>query len=95
VIWIYPVHSSVFVLRCKAENRPARSNRMNMTLRYLSPAKFAELTGISKLRALRMVEEGKIKALEIEGKTLIDIPSFYALADAIEAQHKNHDLFAA
>jgi hypothetical protein len=68
---------------------------MNMTLKYLSPAKFAELTGISKLRALRMVEEGKIKALEIEGKTLIDIPSFYALADAIEAQHKNHDLFAA
>jgi hypothetical protein len=68
---------------------------MNMTLRYLSPAKFAELTGISKLRALRMVEERKIKALEIEGKTLIDIASFYALAEAIEAQHKNHDLFAA
>jgi hypothetical protein len=42
-----------------------------------------------------MVEEGKIKALEIEGKALIDTPSFYALADAIEAQHKNQDLFAA
>jgi hypothetical protein len=69
---------------------------MNMTLKYLSPAKFSELTGISKLRALRMVEEGKIKALEIEGKTLIDIDSFYALADSIEAQHRtNQDLFAA
>jgi hypothetical protein len=42
-----------------------------------------------------MVEEGKIKALEIEGKTLIDIDSFYALAGAIEARHKNQDLFAA
>jgi hypothetical protein len=68
---------------------------MNMTLRYLSPAKFTELTGISKLRALRMVGERKIKALEIEGKILIDIVSFHALADAIEAQHKTHDLFAA
>jgi hypothetical protein len=68
---------------------------MNMNLRYLSPAKFTEFTGIGKLRALRMVEEGKIKALEIEGKTLIDIDSFYALADSIGAQHKNHDLFAA
>jgi hypothetical protein len=68
---------------------------MNMSLRYLSPAKFTELTGISKLRALRMVEEGKIKALEIEGKTLIDIDSFYALADSIGAEHKTQDLFAA
>jgi hypothetical protein len=42
-----------------------------------------------------LVEEGKIKALEIEGKKLIDIASFYALADTIEVQHKNQDLFAA
>lgn len=60
---------------------------MNMILRYLSPAKFAELTGISKLGALRMIEEGKLKALEIEGKTLIDVDSFNTFADSIEAHH--------